>query len=74
MRGGGAGAATIMEFWTMEGYALEFLIGVAGVVVRRIFGGEEGSGLILSGGSFEDYIDVNLEGVRPIEGDLMVVS
>ena len=37
---GGAGAATIIEFWTMEGYAVEFLIGVAIFEVRRILGGE----------------------------------
>ena len=42
--GGGAGAATIMEFWTMEGHSVGFLIGVAEVLVRSILGGDEGSG------------------------------
>ena len=37
--GGGAGSVTIMEFWTMEGYAVGFLIGKAVVAVRSILGG-----------------------------------
>ena len=41
---GGAGAATIIEFWTMEGYAVEFLIGVAIVVVRIMHGVDKGAG------------------------------
>ena len=40
MREGGYGAATIIEFWTTEGYAVGFLIGVAVVAVRRILGGD----------------------------------
>ena len=50
MRGGVSGAVTIMEFWTMEGYNIGFLIGVAVVVVRSILGGYKGAGSILSGG------------------------
>ena len=42
--GGGAGAATIMEFWTMEGYSVVFLICVYMVSVKIIFGVGEGAG------------------------------
>ena len=50
--GGGAGSVTIMEFWTMEGYAIGFLIRAAAVAVRSILGGDEGAGSVLSGVSF----------------------
>ena len=40
LRGGGTGAVTIMEFGTMEGYAVGFLIGVYVVVVRSILVGD----------------------------------
>ena len=43
----------IMEFFTMEGYAEEFLIGVAVVEVRRILGIDKVSGKVLSDGSEE---------------------
>ena len=45
--GGGYGAATIMAFWTMEGYAVGFLIGLNLVSVRIIFGGDKGAGSVL---------------------------
>ena len=64
VRVGGSGAVTIMEFWTMEGYAVGFLIGVSILSFRRILGSYKGVGLVLSGGSFEDTSDGNLEGVR----------
>ena len=51
--GGGAFAATIMEFWTMEGYAVGFLIGVVVFEVRSITGGEKVSGELLPDGSKE---------------------
>ena len=66
MREGGYGAATIIEFWTTEGYAVGFLIGVAVVADIIILGGDEGSGSVLSGGYFEGSIDGNLEGVGPV--------
>ena len=44
VKGGGSSVVTIMEFWTMEGYNIGFLIGVAVVVVRSILGGDKGSG------------------------------
>ena len=50
--GGGADAAIIMNFWTMEGYAIGFLICAAAVAVRSILGGDEGAGSVLSGVSF----------------------
>ena len=62
-----AGAGTIMEFWTLEGYAVDFLVAV--VVVRSIIGYEEVSGPVLSGGYFEDACGGNLECVRPRESD-----
>ena len=46
--GGGSGAANMVEFWTLEGYAVGFLVYV--VVVRSILGGNERSGSVLSGG------------------------
>ena len=59
----------------------EYLLGVSGgrgeltvVVDRSIIGGEEGVGSVLSGGSFEGACDVNLEGVRHVEGDTLGVS
>ena len=39
VRGGGSGAATIMELWIMEGYDVGLLIGVAVFVVIIILGG-----------------------------------
>ena len=39
--GGGYGSVNIMEFWTMEGYAVGFLIGVYLVAVIRILGGDK---------------------------------
>ena len=47
VQGGGSVATTIMEFWTMEGYAVGFLTGVAVVEVRGILGGDKGSGKVL---------------------------
>ena len=58
-----------MEFLTTEVYAVGLLIGIAVVAVRSVLGGDEGSGSVLSGGSFEDARDGNIEGVRPGEGD-----
>ena len=69
IEGGRAGVGTIMEFWTLEGYAVDFLVVI--VVVRNIIGYEEGSGPVLSGGYFEDACDGNLECVRPVEVDKM---
>ena len=57
----------------MEGYAVLFLICVAAVSVRRICGGDEGSGSVLSGGSFEGDSGVNIECVGPGEFDPLVV-
>ena len=65
VRGGGSGAATVLEFWTMEGYDVGFLIGVAAVLVIIIFGGEEITGSVLSGVSFDDAFDIKIEGVMP---------
>ena len=73
VRGRGDGATNIMEFWTMEGYTVVFLIGVAVVAVTIILGVEEGAGSVLSGGYFENYSDVNLEGVGTGEGDTLGV-
>ena len=36
VQGGVSGAATIMEFWTMEGYSVGFLLGILVVAVRSI--------------------------------------
>ena len=44
MRGGVSGAVTIMEFWTMKIYDVDILICIAVVLVRRILGGDKGSG------------------------------
>ena len=74
VRGGGAGAATIMEFFSMEGYSTGFLIGVAIVAARLLIGDEKGLGSILSGGSFEDFCDGNLESVRHVDGNPMGLS
>ena len=41
-RKGGADAANIMEFWTMEGYVVGFLKCVAVVEVIIRLGGDEG--------------------------------
>ena len=38
--GGGAGAATIMVFWTMEGYDVGFIKSVSIVAVRIKLGGD----------------------------------
>ena len=67
-----AGAVTMMGFWTMNGYSVGFLIGVAVVLVRSILGGNKGSGTVLSDGSFEDACYGNLEGVWPGEGNVVV--
>ena len=61
----GTGATTIMKFWTSEGYAVDFLIGVAVVVVKSILGGDDREESVLSGGYFEDSCYGNLEGIRP---------
>ena len=74
VREGGAGAANIIEFWTMEGYAVVFLIGVAIVAVRIILGGDKVAGSVLSIGYFEFACGGNLDGVRPGEGDPLGVS
>ena len=50
VQGRGAIAPTIMEFWTMEGYAVEFLICVAVVEFTSLLGGEKVSGKVLSDG------------------------
>ena len=49
VQGGGSGATTIMEFCTMYGYVVGFLIGVSVVAVRSILGSDEGSWSYLSG-------------------------
>ena len=41
VRGGGYGAMTIMEFWTIEVYDVGFLMCVAIVVVRSILGDDK---------------------------------
>ena len=41
---GGAGAANLMEFWTMEVYDVGLLICLAVVVVGSIFGSDKGEG------------------------------
>ena len=74
LREGGAAAAAIMEFWTLEGYAVGFLIGVAAVLVGIIIRDDKGSGSVLLGDSFEDDCDGNIEGVSPGEGDPLGVS
>ena len=66
---GRAGVGTIMEFWTLEGYAVDFLVAI--VVVRSIIGYEEVSGPVLSGGYFEDDCGGNLEFVRPGVGETL---
>ena len=53
--GGGHVAATILAFYTIEGYAVGFLIGVSVVEIISILGGEKGSGKVLSDGSEEIY-------------------
>ena len=73
VRGGAAGAATITEFWTMEGYSIRFLIGVAVVAVIIILGGDKGAGPVLIGGYFEGDSDVKLEGIGTGEGDTLGV-
>ena len=52
VREGGAGAATIIEFWTMEGYAVGFLIFVAVVTARSMLVGDKEEGSVLTGGYF----------------------
>ena len=74
LRGGGYGAATIMEFCNMEGYAVSFLTGVAEFVVRSILVGDKVKESVLSGGNFEASGDGNLEGLGPGEGHPLVVS
>ena len=70
----GAGAATIMEFWTTEGYDIGLLIGVAVVTVRSRLGGDEGAGSILSSVSFEGDNYGNLDGAGPGECDPLGIS
>ena len=53
----------------MEIYAVGFLVGVAGVVVRGILGGDEGAGYILSVRSFEGDSDGKLDCEGPRDGD-----
>ena len=48
---------------------LGLLKSVSVVVDRSILGGDEGSGSVLSGRSFDGNCDGILEGVRPGEGD-----
>ena len=74
VRGVGAGASNILEFWTMEGYAVGFLIDVAIVAFRSIREGDKGAGLVLSVIYFEVDSDGNLNGVGPEEGDTLGVS
>ena len=69
MWGGTCDAATIMEFWTMKGYTVVFFIGLPVVTVRRILGGDEREGSVLSYGSFEDASYGNHNGVGPVKGD-----
>ena len=57
--GGGAAATNIMEFWTMERYAVVFLICVSVVEVKSITGGNKISGKLLLDGS-EDLEDSSL--------------
>ena len=68
LRGGGAGATTIMEFWTMEGCDVGLIKSVDVVAVRSKIESDEGSGPVLSGGSCEGSSCVNLEVVGPIKG------
>ena len=74
VREGGSGAATIMDFWTLEGYAVGFLKGVALAVLISILGGDKGAGSVLSGGYFEGSCYGNIEGVSPGEGDPLGMS
>ena len=48
LKGGRAGAVTLMESWTLEGYTVEVLVAI--VVVRRILVDDKGSGPVLSDG------------------------
>ena len=73
-QGGGAGAATIMEFWTMVEYYVVFLKYVAVVAVIIRLGCDKGSGSVLSGGSFECASYGNIEGVGTVEGSLLGIS
>ena len=57
----------------MEVNVIGFLKLVSVVAVRNIFGGEKGSGSVVSGVSFEGDSDVKLDGVWPIEGDTLGV-
>ena len=74
MRVGRYGATNIMGFWTMEGYTVVFLIGVAVVAVIRIIGGEEGAGSVLSVEYFANYSDVKLEDVGTGKVDPLCVT
>ena len=47
VRGRGSGAATVLEFCTMEGYDVGFIIVVAAVLIIIILGGEELTGSVL---------------------------
>ena len=62
-----------MEFSTMEGYDVGFLIGVSVVAVRSILGDDKGEGSVLTGGSFEGDSYGDLEVVGPVEGDILNV-
>ena len=53
VQSGGAVDMNILECWTTEVYSVDFLIGVAVVAVRSKLVGDEGSGEVLSGESFE---------------------
>ena len=63
-----------MEYWTMEGYTVGLLKGVAVVADRIKLGCEEGAGTVLPGEHFEGASDGNLEGVGTGEGDPLGIS
>ena len=71
---GEAIAATIIEFWTMGGYAVGFLIGIAIVAVRSEPGVDEGSGMVFPGGFFGVTWYGNLDSAGPGEGGTMCGS
>ena len=54
---------------TIEGYDGGLLKYISVVAGKRKIGGDEGSGTVWPGGSFEGDSDSNFEGVGPREGD-----
>ena len=58
--GGRDSSATIMELCIMEGYAVGFSIGLDVVALKRILGGDEGSGSVYQVGTLRMLVVATL--------------